>query len=241
MQVHRDIMDGRYRGGAVRRRAASTPGCRPRRASRTGVDARGPVLHRRRRGRQGRRADRPLLASSAGSATSRSTRSIERAIVWPNTPHQPGGRRPRLDPRPPLPHRPQRRSSTTASCSATSPSSPTTAGSRRCHAINPDIFKAYDVRGLYPGEINEEAARADRRGVRRVPRARSGSPSAATCGCRRRRWPRRSSTARATQGADVVDYGMIGTDMLYFAVATRRARRRRADHRVAQSRSSTTA
>jgi phosphomannomutase len=26
--------------------------------------------------------------------------------------------------------------------------------------INPEIFKAYDVRGVYPGEVNEEAARA---------------------------------------------------------------------------------
>ena len=26
--------------------------------------------------------------------------------------------------------------------------------------INPDIFKAYDVRGVYPGEVNEDAARA---------------------------------------------------------------------------------
>src|SRR5881227_2785052 len=26
--------------------------------------------------------------------------------------------------------------------------------------LNPNIFKAYDVRGLYPGEINEDTARA---------------------------------------------------------------------------------
>ena len=26
--------------------------------------------------------------------------------------------------------------------------------------LNPDIFKAYDVRGVYPGEVNEDAARA---------------------------------------------------------------------------------
>jgi phosphomannomutase len=30
--------------------------------------------------------------------------------------------------------------------------------------INPNIFKAYDVRGLYPGEINEDAARQIGRG-----------------------------------------------------------------------------
>ncbi|MGC4083854.1 MAG: hypothetical protein QM736_17510 [Vicinamibacterales bacterium] len=27
-------------------------------------------------------------------------------------------------------------------------------------AINPDIFKAYDVRGTYPDQVNEDAARA---------------------------------------------------------------------------------
>ena len=26
--------------------------------------------------------------------------------------------------------------------------------------LNPDIFKAYDVRGVYPAEVNEDAARA---------------------------------------------------------------------------------
>ena len=31
-------------------------------------------------------------------------------------------------------------------------------------SINPAIFKAYDVRGLYPQEINEEAARLIGRG-----------------------------------------------------------------------------
>ena len=27
-------------------------------------------------------------------------------------------------------------------------------------SLNPGIFKAYDVRGTYPGEVNEEAAQA---------------------------------------------------------------------------------
>ena len=107
--------------------------------------------------------------------------------------------------------------------------------------INPDIFKAYDIRGLYPGEINEDGRAADRPRLRRVSEGADRSASRATCACRRRRSPRRSSKARATQGADVVDYGMLGTDMLYFAVVQRRARRRRADHGVAQSRGSTTA
>ncbi len=84
--------------------------------------------------------------------------------------------------------------------------------------INPSIFKAYDVRGVYPGEVNEDAARA------------IGSGFVAYLGAKRiavGRDMRLSSPALAAafidgataQGADVVDYGMIPTDMLYFAVA----------------------
>jgi phosphomannomutase len=84
--------------------------------------------------------------------------------------------------------------------------------------ITPSIFKAYDVRGLYPSEINEDAARMIGRGfvayleARRIAVShdmRLSSPSLAAAFV---------EGARA-QGADVVDYGMMGTDMLYFAVA----------------------
>ena len=84
--------------------------------------------------------------------------------------------------------------------------------------INPSIFKAYDVRGLYPQEINEEGARligrgfvayleAKRIGVSRDMRVSSPSLTGAFIDGARQ------------QGADVVDYGMMATDMLYFAVA----------------------
>ncbi|HXT69873.1 MAG TPA: phosphomannomutase/phosphoglucomutase [Vicinamibacterales bacterium] len=83
--------------------------------------------------------------------------------------------------------------------------------------INPSIFKAYDVRGLYPGEINEDAARligrgyaaylkAKRIGVSRDMRVSSPGIAAAFI------------EGARSQGADVVDYGMCGTDMIYFAV-----------------------
>jgi phosphomannomutase len=84
--------------------------------------------------------------------------------------------------------------------------------------INTSIFKAYDVRGLYPSEINEEAARLIGRGfvsylqAKRIAVGRDmrlSSPSVAAAFI---------DGARA-QGAEVVDYGMIGTDMMYFAVA----------------------
>src|SRR5499427_3768499 len=84
--------------------------------------------------------------------------------------------------------------------------------------INPDIFKAYDVRGVYPGEVDEAAARAigsafvvylqaKRIAVGRDMRLSSPSLAAAFI------------EGATSQGADVVDYGMIATDVLYFAVA----------------------
>ncbi|HEY3883954.1 MAG TPA: phosphomannomutase CpsG, partial [Vicinamibacterales bacterium] len=85
-------------------------------------------------------------------------------------------------------------------------------------SISPNIFKAYDVRGLYPQEIDEDGARligrafvaylkAARIGISRDMRLSSPSlASAFIAGARE-------------QGADVVDYGMMGTDMLYFGVA----------------------
>src|SRR4051812_920762 len=84
--------------------------------------------------------------------------------------------------------------------------------------INADIFKAYDVRGVYPGEVNEEGARAigaafvaylkaKRIAVGRDMRLSSPALAAAFI------------DGATSQGADIVDYGMIPTDMLYFAVA----------------------
>src|SRR3954452_10959765 len=84
--------------------------------------------------------------------------------------------------------------------------------------INADIFKAYDVGGVYPGEVNEEGARgigaafvaylkAKRIAVGRDMRLSSPALAAAFI------------EGATSQGADIVDYGMIPTDMLYFAVA----------------------
>lgn len=84
--------------------------------------------------------------------------------------------------------------------------------------INPDIFKAYDVRGLYPEEVTEDVfeqlGRAfvaylgpGRYAVTRDMRLSSPSLAAAFI-----------AGVRA-QGADVIDCGLAGTDMMYFAVA----------------------
>src|SRR5438552_7188467 len=116
------------------------------------------------------------------------------------------------------------RTSTTASCSATSRWSPTTAAYEavmsyeKAVKVDPAIFKAYDVRGVYPAEVNEETARAigaafvaylhaKRVAVGRDMRLSSPALAAAFI------------DGATSQGADVTDYGMIATDMLYFAVA----------------------
>jgi phosphomannomutase len=81
------------------------------------------------------------------------------------------------------------------------------------------VFKAYDVRGLYPSQINETLAELIGRafvahlGARRIAVSRDmrlSSPALAAAFIEGAR----------TQGADVVDIGMMGTDQLYYAVAS---------------------
>jgi len=84
--------------------------------------------------------------------------------------------------------------------------------------INSGIFKAYDIRGLYPGEINETVAREIGRGYAAYLNASEVGVS---------RDMRVSSPAIAAafiegvraQGTSVVDLGMLPTDAMYFAVA----------------------
>ena len=86
--------------------------------------------------------------------------------------------------------------------------------------VSPDVFKAYDVRGLYPQELDAEGAR------------RIGAALAAQLGARRLAVghdPRLSSPELAAAfavgaewaGARVTDFGMVPTEMLYFGVAER--------------------
>jgi phosphomannomutase len=85
--------------------------------------------------------------------------------------------------------------------------------------IDPKVFKAYDVRGIYPNELDEEGAYAIARGfveefepkaiaVGRDMRVSSPAMAAATI------------RGAADGGADVIDVGMIGTEMVYFAVGS---------------------
>ena len=84
--------------------------------------------------------------------------------------------------------------------------------------LPPGIFKAYDVRGIYPDEVNEEGARAigsafvtyleaRRIAVGRDMRLSSPTMAAAVI------------EGARDGGADVADIGLVGTEMLYFAVA----------------------
>ena len=85
--------------------------------------------------------------------------------------------------------------------------------------IDASIFKAYDIRGLYPSEFSDATARAVGRGF-------VAYLGASTIGVSRDM--RVSSPALAAafiegareQGANVIDYGMLGTDQLYFAVVS---------------------
>jgi len=83
--------------------------------------------------------------------------------------------------------------------------------------LNPDIFKSYDIRGIYPEELNEEVAE-------RVGRAFVEFLHPATVAIGRDMRPSSDALFRAfakgatEQGADVVDLGLTSTDELYFAV-----------------------
>jgi len=84
-------------------------------------------------------------------------------------------------------------------------------------ALDPKIFKAYDVRGIYPSELDEEGALAIGRAY-----VEQFEPETIAVG----RDMRLSSPTMqeafvrgaAEAGADVLDIGMVGTEMLYYAV-----------------------
>lgn len=86
--------------------------------------------------------------------------------------------------------------------------------------IDPGIFKAYDIRGLYPEQLHAEVARrtgrafVDYLGASRIAAGRDcrlSSPELAAAFIEGAR----------SQGCDVVDIGVVGTDILYYSVASR--------------------
>jgi phosphomannomutase len=85
--------------------------------------------------------------------------------------------------------------------------------------LNPKVFKAYDVRGLHPTELDEEGAYAIGRAY-----VEEFEPRSIAVG-RDMRLSAPTMTAAliegaADGGADVLDLGMVGTEMIYHAVAS---------------------
>ena len=85
--------------------------------------------------------------------------------------------------------------------------------------LDPKVFKAYDVRGLYPDELDEAGAEAIGRAYvelfepRRIAVGRDmrlSSPAMQQAAMR----------GAAQAGADVLDLGLVGTEMVYFAVGS---------------------
>ena len=83
--------------------------------------------------------------------------------------------------------------------------------------LDPKVFKAYDVRGIYPSELDEEGAYAIGRAFVEVfePKRiavghdmRVSSPSMTEAVIR----------GASEGGADVLELGLVGTEMVYFAV-----------------------
>ena len=83
--------------------------------------------------------------------------------------------------------------------------------------LDPKVFKAYDIRGIYPSELDEEGAYAIGRAFveQFAPRKiavghdmRVSSPAMAAA----------LTDGAADAGADVLQLGLVGTEMVYFAV-----------------------
>ena len=84
--------------------------------------------------------------------------------------------------------------------------------------IDPAIFKAYDVRGIHPDQITADVAHR----IGRAFVAYLGASRIAVGRDMRIAAPEIASAfidGALAQGADVTDFGLIGTDMLYYGVA----------------------
>ena len=98
----------------------------------------------------------------------------------------------------------------------------------RMASLDPGIFKAYDIRGLYGSQLDGDAAEAIGRAFARVLSGLAGKPvSELRVGLGRdMRLTAPELAARyriglLEQGADVIDIGQVGTEMLYYLVGSR--------------------
>jgi phosphomannomutase len=83
--------------------------------------------------------------------------------------------------------------------------------------LDPKVFKAYDVRGIHPSELDEEGARAIGRAFvevfepKRIAVGRDMRVSAPAMALA-------TIEGAASAGAEVLDFGLVGTEMVYFGV-----------------------
>jgi phosphomannomutase len=93
--------------------------------------------------------------------------------------------------------------------------------------VSPQIFKAYDVRGTYPDQIDDDVAYRVGRGFARVLRDLRGKPEGALSVAVGRDMRLHSPTLAEAfsrglvdEGCAVLDIGMVGTEMVYYAVGS---------------------
>jgi phosphomannomutase len=83
--------------------------------------------------------------------------------------------------------------------------------------LDPKVFKAYDIRGVYPTELDEAGAHAigrayvERFEPKRIAVGRDMRPSSPAMA-------QEVVQGASAAGAEVLNIGMVGTEMLYFAV-----------------------
>jgi phosphomannomutase len=95
-------------------------------------------------------------------------------------------------------------------------------------ALSPDIFKAYDIRGLYGEQLDGDTAESIGRAFVRVLAGWAGKPAGALrVGLGRDmrltapELAERYREGMVTEGAHVLDAGLLGTEMLYYLVGSR--------------------
>src|SRR5437763_5088722 len=85
--------------------------------------------------------------------------------------------------------------------------------------LDPKVFKAYDVRGLYPADLDEAGAESIGRAYveqfepRRIAVGRDMRLSSPTM-------QEAVMRGAAAAGAEVLDIGLVGTEVVYFAVGS---------------------
>src|ERR1700679_1349576 len=95
-------------------------------------------------------------------------------------------------------------------------------------AVNPGIFKAYDIRGIHGRDLDASGAELVGRAFARVIGKLEGKPTAELrlgLGRDMRLSAPEMAAAyargMAAEGADVLDAGQVGTEMLYYLVGSR--------------------